>query len=249
MTDEAQRLWDRIHSRRNSSRHPQPHPYVIGELAAIAPGSALELGCGEGANAIWLATQGWTVTGVDVSEVALDRAAALARRVGVASRVRWEHADLQDWAATETVDLAAAFYLHTPLYLDYPATLRRAAEQVRAGGTLLVIGHYTLPPWAWDPEATGGLPSGSELASALALDDREWRIGVADELARAVTYDGRQQVILDAVVHAVRTASSGEATTAVVGLAGQAGGPPLTDRCLAGPRRTSPRSPIAAPTT
>lgn len=204
MSDATQRFWDRIHGRRKPSRHPQPHPYMVDELTGMAPGTALEVGCGEGANAVWLATQGWSVTAVDVSRVALDRAAAFARSAGVASRVRWERADLRDWMTTQAFDPAAAFYLHTPLKLDYPSTMRRAVQQVRAGGTLLVIGHYTLPPWAWDAEATDGLLSAGELASALAVEDGDWRIGVADQLARSVTYKGQQHIIVDAVLHAVR---------------------------------------------
>ncbi|MDQ3632113.1 MAG: class I SAM-dependent methyltransferase [Actinomycetota bacterium] len=204
ISGDAQQFWDAMYRGRDPQRPGRPHPYLVDELGAASPGTALELGCGDGANAIWLAARGWAVTAVDVSQVALDRVAAFARRAGVASHVRWERADLRDWTTTETFDLAAAFFLHTPLELDYPSTTRRAAEQVRADGTLLVIGHYTLPPWAWEPDNTDGLLSAGELASALALDDRTWSIDVADQLARSVNYDGQQHVILDAVLHALR---------------------------------------------
>lgn len=204
MSRDAQQFWDAMHSDRDPQRPGRPHPYLVDELSGTSPGTALELGCGDGANAIWLAAHGWTVTAVDVSQVALDLAAAFARKAGVGSRIRWERADLRDWTTTDTFDLAAAFFLHTPLELDRPATIRRAAERVRAGGTLLVIGHYTLPPWSRKPGNTDSLLSAGELASALALDERLWSIGLADQLARSVTYRGQQHIVLDSMLHAVR---------------------------------------------
>ena len=208
MSGDAQEFWDARYRGRDPERPGRPHPYLVDALSGASPGTALELGCGDGANAIWLATRGWRVTTVDVSQVALDLAAAFAERAGVASRVRWERADLRDWTTTETFDLVAAFFVHTPLELDFPSTMRRAAEQVRTDGTLLVIGHYTLPPWAPDPDNTDGLFSAGELASALARDDRAWRIDVADRLARSVTYDGQQHIVQDAVLHAVRAGAT-----------------------------------------
>lgn len=181
----AQAFWDEVYRGRDPVRPGRPHPFLVKELGDVSPGKALELGCGEGTNAIWLAAQGWTVTAVDVSQVALNHAAAFAERAGVDARVRWQCADLRDWT-TKTFDLVAAFYMHTPLELDYPSTLRRAANQLRAEGTLLIVGHYTLPPWAWDPDATDRLLSADELASA--------------------PYNGQGHIVLDAGLHAARAA-------------------------------------------
>lgn len=207
MSGDTQELWDAVHRRRGPQRPGRPHPYLVDELSNASPGTALELGCGDGANAIWLATRGWTVTAVDVSQIALDGAAAFAQEAGVASRVQWHRADLRDWTTTETFDLAAAFYLHTPLELDYPSTVRRAAERIGADGTLLAIGHFVPPPWAWDLENTDGLLGAVELATALELDDRAWRLAAAEQLARPVTHAGEEHVIVDAVLHAVRHSS------------------------------------------
>lgn len=208
MSDEAQAFWDEIYRGRERSRQGEPHPYVRGVLASARPGRALELGCGDGVTAIWLAAHGWTVTAVDVSRAALDAAAEHAERSGVSSRITWQRADLADWTTHETFDLVTALFLHTPLELDAPAVLARAAAATRRGGTLLTVGHYTLPPWAWDPADTDGLLSASELVPAIGLHDPDWRTVLAEEVPRAATdRDGHASTVLDAVIHAVRPAA------------------------------------------
>lgn len=122
----------------------------------------------------------------------------------MAARVRWERADLRDRTTTETFDLAAAFYLHTPLQLDHPTTLRRAARQVRPGGALLIVGHHEQPPWGSDPGTRDGFASAADLASELSLDDREWTIKRADRVERSVIHDGRRQSVVDTVLYASR---------------------------------------------
>ncbi len=205
MSDEAQAFWDEVHRRRDRSCHREPHPYVLDALAPALPGRALELGCGHGDTAIWLASQGWTVTAVDISPVALDAAAEHAERAGVSSRITWQHADLRDWTTQETFDLVISLFLHTPLELHGPALLAQAAAATRPHGTLLSVGHCTLPPWAWDPDDTGGLLSASELATALGVHEPDWRTVLAEEVPRTVTgHDGQTGTVLDAVLHAVR---------------------------------------------
>lgn len=204
MSGDAQEFWDAIYRAWDLSRPGRPHPYLVEQLAGASPATALELGCGDGANAIWLATQGWKATAVDASRVALERAAAFAHEAGVASRVRWQRADLRDFATTETFDLVAAFFVHTPLALDYSSVMARAADRVGRGGALLVVGHYTLPPWAWEPEDTDGLLSAGDLASALALHEPAWEVRLADQVERTVMHASREMTILDAVLHAVR---------------------------------------------
>lgn len=204
MSAEPAAFWDTIH-RRHPRSPGRPHPYLVDALGPAIPGTALDLGCGTGANAIWLAGQGWEVTGVDISGEALERAAEHAREAGVQARVRWEQADLAAFEPPAAVDLVTAFFVHSPLDLDAPAALARAARRVRAGGTLLVLGHYTLPPWAWDPDATDGLPRAAELAPALGVEEPDWRLRRAEELERTVTAgDGATSTVLDAVVHAER---------------------------------------------
>lgn len=103
------------------------------------PGRALDLGCGEGRNSIWLAEQGWDVTGVDFSSVAIDRARDIAERRGVS--VRWEVADLNEYEPPRRwFDLVVDLYIH--LIPSKRRTLtRKAADAVAEGGTLVILGH------------------------------------------------------------------------------------------------------------
>jgi len=116
-----------------------PNRFVAGELAALPPGRALDLGSGEGRNAIWLAERGWRVTGVDWSAVGLARAAELARRRGVS--VQWVQADLLGYEpAAGRFDLVLIAYIQFPAE-DLAHLLRAAAAAVAPGGTLLAVGH------------------------------------------------------------------------------------------------------------
>lgn len=137
--------WDRRYGAGESSLWSgRPNGVLVAEIADAAPGRALDVGCGEGADAIWLASCGWQVTGIDVSQVALDRAAASARLAGVDAH--WICTDIA--AAPEH---AASYDLVT---VHYPA-LKRSPDHhavhallnaVAPGGTLLVVGHGPLDP-------------------------------------------------------------------------------------------------------
>jgi SAM-dependent methyltransferase len=116
-----------------------PNRSLVAEVEALAPGRALDLACGEGRNAIWLAERGWQVTAVDYADVALARAARIAAAREVA--VELVHTDLLEWEPA-----AGAFDLVCVLYLQLPAGERRrvlagAANAVATGGTFLLVGH------------------------------------------------------------------------------------------------------------
>jgi SAM-dependent methyltransferase len=155
------------------------NPTLAVEVTGMRPGSALDVGCGEGADAIWLARAGWDVTALDVSAVAVERAKAGAEAVGVS--VRWIAAD---FAAADLgpFDLVTAHYPaleHTP---DH-AVLRALVARVAPGGTLLYVGHAPLDRDAMlargiDPDDYV-LPGDVEAF----LDDR-WEIEVAEKRPR-----------------------------------------------------------------
>ena len=112
------------------------------ETAGMTPGRALDVGCGEGADAVWLAQAGWEVTGLDVSAVAIERGEAAAVAAGV--NVRWLVADVAE-ARVGEFDLVTAHYpalKHTPDHAAQQALL----AAVTPGGTLLVVGHAPLDP-------------------------------------------------------------------------------------------------------
>ena len=136
--DERRKHWDERH-RDGHIESPEPNPILAAEASRLTPGSALEVACGDGTNAVWLARQGWQVTAVDWSAIALARARENAAADSVT--VTWIEADLLAWTPP-----AAAFDLVTIVYLHLPrperrAIYARAAEAVAAGGRLLVIGH------------------------------------------------------------------------------------------------------------
>lgn len=132
--------WNRRYGEAELLWSATPNRFVVAEVADLAPGRALDLACGEGRHAIWLAERGWRVTGVDFAAVALARAARLAAARGV--EVELVHADLLAWEPP-----ARAFDLVLVLYLQLPAderrrVLGRAAAAVAPGGTFLLVGHH-----------------------------------------------------------------------------------------------------------
>jgi len=132
-------MWDERHSVRDPIESWDPDPTLVQEVAAMTPGQALDLGTGDGRNAVWLAGHGWRVTAVDFSRVALDRARGHAAAAGVG--VDWHLADLLEWTPpAKAFDLVALCFIHLP-YEDRRSVYARAAAAVAIGGTLLIIGH------------------------------------------------------------------------------------------------------------
>jgi SAM-dependent methyltransferase len=115
-----------------------PNRFLVEETSNLVPGRALDVACGEGRNAIWLAEQGWRVTGVDFSPVGLAKAAVLATERG--AEVEWVEADLTTWDPPAAYDLVVVLYLQLPAGLRR-GVFRRLAPSVAPGGTLLVVAH------------------------------------------------------------------------------------------------------------
>ncbi|HVA24135.1 MAG TPA: class I SAM-dependent methyltransferase, partial [Chloroflexota bacterium] len=110
-------VWDERYRSQGQLWSGRPNPHLVSEAADLTPGTALDAGSGEGADAIWLAEHGWQVTAVDFSTVALERGAARARELGdeVARRITWQHADLTDWGPpVASYDLVSAQFMQLP---------------------------------------------------------------------------------------------------------------------------------------
>jgi SAM-dependent methyltransferase len=206
----TQEFWDdRYGSAGESGRiwSGQPNPQLVAQTADLVPGAALEAGAGEGADAIWLARQGWTVTAVDVSAVALERAAGYAAAAGgeIARRITWQREDLLSWVPpTERFDLVSAQYMHAPAD-EIEALHRRLAAAVRPGGTLLIVGHH--PDDLHANVGRTGAPDRfwSARAIAASLDPGGWEIMVADAPGRSATdLDGQPVTVRDTVLRAAR---------------------------------------------
>lgn len=133
------RAWDERYAAAELLWSAEPNRFLVEEVAGLAPGRALDLACGEGRNALWLASRGWRVVGVDFSAVALARA----RRMAAARQleVEWVLADVRAWEPLPAgFDLVVVMYLHLP-WQEMSPVLGRAAGWLSPGGTLLVVGH------------------------------------------------------------------------------------------------------------
>jgi SAM-dependent methyltransferase len=144
---------------------------LVAEIAELTPGRALDLGCGEGADAVWLARQGWRVTAADISGVALERAAEHAAHAGVT--VDWQRHDLEQTFPAGEFDLVSAQFLHFWEEFDREKILRRAAEAVAPGGILLIEGHMDHGPFRHEGHAGHHprFPTPDEVIAALELGD------------------------------------------------------------------------------
>jgi SAM-dependent methyltransferase len=131
--------WDRRYADVENLWAVKPNRFLVAETEALEPGRALDLACGEGQNAIWLASLGWTVTGVDFSEVAIAKARARAERDGV--DVEFISADLRTYEpARDAFDLVLVLYLHIQPD-ERRAVLDKAAAALTSGGTFVLVGH------------------------------------------------------------------------------------------------------------
>jgi SAM-dependent methyltransferase len=145
----------------------------LAEVAAELPaGRALDLGCGEGADALWLAERGWDVVAVDVSATALRRATEAAADRNLLESISFQRHDLNESFPEGTFDLVSAQYFHSPAHLDRDAVLRLAADRVNPGGVLLIVDHGAPPPWAQhDGHRFAGI---EEVLASLRLDTGRW---------------------------------------------------------------------------
>ncbi|WP_030168000.1 class I SAM-dependent methyltransferase [Spirillospora albida] len=181
--DTGARFWDDRYAQHEHLWSGEPNAALVREVGDLPPGTALDLGAGEGADAIWLARRGWRVTAADISQVALDRAARHARDAGVADRIDLQRHDLAETFPGGSYDLVCAFFLHSPgELLPRGRVLRSAAAAVAPGGTLLIVGHAGPPPW--EPGTDVHLPTPQEVLDALELPDGEWELLLSEEHER-----------------------------------------------------------------
>jgi len=196
--DPSRERWNRRWAGERANAATTPSAFLIAETEALPPGRALDLACGAGRNAVWLARRGWRVTGVDFSDVALRAARGLAASAGV--DVEWIEADAVTWPAPgRAYDLVAVMYLQLPA-AERRAALGRAAAAVRPGGTLLVVGHDLL-------NLTEGVGGPTQADVLFTPDDVVAEIGglvveKSERVRRAV--EGAARDAIDALVRARR---------------------------------------------
>lgn len=154
-TTDAIAFWDGVYAARPQADMRRPNARLAETVTGLPPGDALDLGCGDGGDALWLARRGGQVTAADISAVAVERLAALARSHGLGRRVITLRQDLRDSFPSGAFDLICAHCLHTPFDLERAAVLHTAAHALRPDGRLLVVDHGSAAPWSWtqDPDA------------------------------------------------------------------------------------------------
>ena len=197
-------FWDERYASSHRIWSGLPNPRLVQQASTLTPGTAIDVGCGEGADAVWLASRGWQVTGVDVSEVALKRAREHAAEAGVADRTSWRQVDLVAGDPLPgTADLVSVQFMHLPT-AALPPVYAGILAAVRPGGTLLVVGHHP------DDAAHAGLRN-ERLTHLLftpetvtALLDDHWDVQVAEAQTREVEHDGEPVTATDTVVVARR---------------------------------------------
>lgn len=192
--------WNQRYSTSDLIWSAEPNQFLVAETAGLAPGRALDLGAGEGRNAVWLARRGWQVTAVDFSDVGLAKAEALAHHAQVT---------IETVCADATEPVGGAFDLVTVLYLQLPTGQRRravanAAAAVAPGGTLLVVGHDTtnLTEGVGGPQDPAVLFSPDDVVADLA--DSGLTVERAERVRRTVHTDAGDRTAIDALVRARR---------------------------------------------
>jgi SAM-dependent methyltransferase len=199
-------FWDARYRESDRTWSGRANAALEREAAFLTPGRALDLGSGEGGDALWLAERGWQVTAVDISPTALDRGRVAAAERGLAPRIEWIEADLGEWTPSGEFDLVSAHFLHSPVELPRELILRRAAASVAPAGVLLVVGHGAFPPWSTHRHEGPPLPGPEEVLAALELPMTDWTVLTSALVDRdALSPRGDSVVMTDAVLAVRRT--------------------------------------------
>jgi SAM-dependent methyltransferase len=196
----AEADWNERYAGRELVWTAEPNRLFAAEVADLPAGRALDLACGEGRNAVWLAERGWRVTGVDFAAVGLAKARELAAARGV--EVEWAHADLLEYEPEAGVfDLVAILYLQLP-HDELDVVLRRAAAAVARGGTLLVLGHDTtnLRDGYGGPKDVSVLFTSEDVVASLG----DLVVERAEKVRRTVSLEDGEATAIDALVVAQR---------------------------------------------
>ncbi|MCA1189566.1 methyltransferase domain-containing protein [Saccharopolyspora sp. 6T] len=195
------RLWDEMYSGAEHYWSGEANTALVEQVADLPPGRVLDLGCGEGGDALWFAGRGWQVTAVDLSPVVLGRARARSAEAGLGGGIDWREVDLAVDLPAGEFDLVSAQFLHSWGELPRERVLRRAAEAVAPGGTLLVEGHCGWPEWEGNPHPEVHFPTPQEVVDSLRLADGRWEVQVCAEHERVqAAPDGTEITRIDSTV-------------------------------------------------
>lgn len=198
----AEQVWERLYTERGQRWSGRPNQRLVEVAGGLPPGRALDLGCGEGGDGVWLARRGWMVTAVDVSPTALGRLTTRAVTEGVADRIDAVCIDLA--TAFPVVpeggwNLVSAQFFQSTIALPRTAILARAAASVAPGGLLLVVDHGEAPPWSNHHDVV--FPTVEETLAELALPSGDWSPVRVERSAReAEGPDGQRADLVDNII-------------------------------------------------
>jgi SAM-dependent methyltransferase len=215
-----EKIWDERYRSAPLIWSGEPNEQLVAEVSDLKPGRALDVGCGEGGDAVWLAERGWRVTAVDISSVALERAKAVKTAPDVKARIQWVRVDLVAPAQSassppstsprsvssplseSSYDLVSAFFMQQ-LKERREQLFRAVAAAVKPGGTLLIVGHHPddLKTGVRRPPAEM-LYTADEVAAL--LDPHDWNIEVNAVRERIVEKDDTNVTVYDAILRARR---------------------------------------------
>lgn len=199
---DAEHFWEEHYRSREQVFSGRANPLLVEVAGPLPAGTALDLGCGEGGDAIWLARQGWRVTAVDVAATALARTAEHAAAAGVADRVEVQQHDLSRSHPSGRFDLVSAQYLQSPVSFPREQVLRTVSHAVAVGGLLLVVDHASVPPWSWaDPGSR--FPTPADFLASLDLPG-EWHPERLEAPSRQADGPGGQRATVTDNLIAVR---------------------------------------------
>ncbi|ATG50436.1 16S rRNA methyltransferase [Brachybacterium vulturis] len=191
--------WEQRYSGREPIWSGKVNETMASVVRDLTPGTALDLGCGEGGDVLWLAEQGWQARGLDISVTAVGRARTAATARGLETAT-FTATDLSTWEPEpHSLDLVTASFFQSTVALDRTAILRRAAAALRPGGHLVVTSHAAPPSWASDHPAR--MVSIDEEVQQLAQPAEDWDVVTAEERPRpALDPEGHAGEHLDALL-------------------------------------------------
>ncbi|TDW44545.1 tRNA1(Val) A37 N6-methylase TrmN6 [Curtobacterium sp. PhB42] len=198
----ARDWWEQRYAERDGIWSGRVNAVLADVAGALPMGRALDLGCGEGGDVVWLAEQGWDALGVDLSVTAIERGSRASVSAGVEERTAFVAADLATWETAARFDLVTASFLQSwPVEIPRAEILRRATGFVAVGGHLLVTAHAAPPHDDLPVEMREyRFPTPDEDLTALQLDG-SWDVVAAELRPRtATTPDGDPHEVLDSVV-------------------------------------------------
>lgn len=201
----SQKTWDARYGGTERVWSGRPNARLVEQVTGLDVGTALDVGAGEGADAVWLARQGWQVTALDVSPVALALTRAHAEESGVGSLVHTLQHDLMNAGPVPgAYDLVSAQFWHPPVdrRVDFDTVIGAA---VRPGGRLLVVGHHPDDVHAGirDAHGHGELLFTPEDIVAV-LPPERWDVRLAEAQTRPFKHESDDVTVTDSVVLALR---------------------------------------------